>query len=377
ASTIHLNHPRGSLGGFTYLQVDTDTLATHADPREFNMAVQPGSSGADTLLLSSDFNAMEILNSGVDEYLEPLVRPMLNDWFTLLSRGQLVAGTGTSDTHKKFADAAGYYRSFVKVGVDTPAEFHPLDLCDAVNAMKVVATNTPFVKTTAVRVNAQGQPTSPVAELGDVLEPSTDDVEVTVQVQVPEFTDISRIELYTWRPGDDGRCPMDPTSAQAKTTRVACNGVENKNWPQASIAATRAVTLTSANLVNVRTVGSTTYRRWQTTQKFRLAAPATDNWIVALVYGSKSIFPLVYKASSSGGSEPVTPFAMSNPILVDADGGGYDKPPFNTSLPPLKGPVPPPPQKTVPLVREPPSPERLLEVWGDAFSHTGGRGAVQ
>ena len=37
ARTVHFNHPRGFLGGFTFLRVDTDTLATHTDPASLSM----------------------------------------------------------------------------------------------------------------------------------------------------------------------------------------------------------------------------------------------------------------------------------------------------------------------------------------------------
>lgn len=380
AWTIHLNHPRGTLGGFTHLKVDTDTLATHADPLEFRMAPQPGASASDTRLISADFNAFELLNSGIDEYKVELIRPLLNDWFTMLSRGQLVAGTGTSDTHKRFADAAGYYRSFVKMGVDTPAQFSAIEMSDAVNQMKVVATNTPFVRVSAVRVDADGVPTSDPAEMGEVLAASDDEIEVTVEVQVPTYTDITRIELYTHQPGDDGRCPMDPTSPQAQTTRVACNGLENRNWPQSSIAATRNVQLTAAHRRTVKTVGGTIYRRYEVKETFRLPATQTDNWIVALIYGSKPIFPLAYHASG-GKAGDVTPFAITNPILIDADGGGYDRPPFNRSLPAGEPPASPAPKFARPVEAPQPSgpitAERLIDAWREAFSHAGGRNAIQ
>ena len=51
------------------------------------------------------------------------------------------------------------------------------------------------------------------------------------------------------------------------------------------------------------------------------------------------------------------PFAITNPIYVDADGNGFDKPPFNPTRP-----------KVMPIVKEPPgvpvkSPEEIPERW--------------
>ncbi len=64
ARTVQVNHPRGFLGGFTHLRVDTDTLATHVNPTDFRMAVPAGATASDSRLMSSSFNAFEILNPG-------------------------------------------------------------------------------------------------------------------------------------------------------------------------------------------------------------------------------------------------------------------------------------------------------------------------
>ncbi|MFZ5442859.1 MAG: hypothetical protein ACOZQL_22830, partial [Myxococcota bacterium] len=151
ARTVQVNHARGSLGGFTALQVDTDTLATHRDPAVLRMPVQPNATPDDTKLLSSDFDAFEVLNPGDDHYdgTSLYARAKLNDWFTLLSRGLLVAGTGVSDTH--YASLATGWRTWVEVGVDSPAQLQPLVLSDRLNAMRAITSNGPFVTVKAYR----------------------------------------------------------------------------------------------------------------------------------------------------------------------------------------------------------------------------------
>jgi len=243
-----VNHARGFLGGFTHLRLDTDTLATHADPADFRMATPPGSTPADTRIFSSSFDALEILNAGEDGFQWSAMYPKFNDWFTLLSRGMRITGTGVSDTHYRNALSGGYWRTWVQNGQDTPAGFSPAALSDALNAQKAVASNGPFVRIRAVRVNGAGEETTLPAGMGEVLAPSSsaDGIKVTLDIQVPEYLDVTRVELYTHTPADDARCPIDPASPQAKTTRVACDGKDNRNWPLSSIAASKDLTLTAA-----------------------------------------------------------------------------------------------------------------------------------
>lgn len=358
ARTVHFNHPRGFLGGFTHLKVDTDTLATHADPRDFRMAVPPGSNVAvNSLLLNSDFNAIELLNSADDEFDADKVKPLANDWFTLLSRGIRVAATGVSDTHRKYV--ASGWRTWVNTGVDTPAQFDALVMSNALNALKASASNGPFVKISARRVDSGGTPTTAAVGMGETVPLSNDDVEVTLDIQVPEYLDVTRIELFMHQPQDDDRCPRNLASPNAATTRVACNGELNTNWPSSGIFRSLDFTLSGAELEVVNTIDGVTYRRWHTVKTFRIPRPPTDNWIVAFVYGTKPLFPLNYRpVAPSKPNTPVLPFALTNPIFVDADGNGYNNYPFNPPPPP--GAAPPPPE---PPVYGPVTSESLRKAW--------------
>ncbi|MDP2276185.1 MAG: CehA/McbA family metallohydrolase [Archangium sp.] len=326
ARTIQVNHARGSLGGFSALQVDTDTLATHVNPELLRMAPQAGATAQDTKLISSDFDALEILNPGDDNLdgTTTLARGKFNDWFTLLSRGLLVAGTGVSDTH--YALLATGWRTWVEVGVDQPSLLEPTLLSTRLNAMRAVTSNAPFVTARAYRVNAAGAMVTAPVGIGGVVPPDSRELGVTIEVQVPEYLDITKVELYLHVAGDDARCPLDPMSPRARTTRVSCGGVTNSNWPAASISATQAVTLTAGDRELVTTDGALSFYRYRKVVNFRLPAPTTDNWVVAMVYGSRSIGPLLYPYP--GGGTTATPFAFTNPILIDADGNGYDHPPF-------------------------------------------------
>lgn len=360
AKTVHFNHPRGFLGGFTHLKVDTDTLATHAPASDFRMATPTGASTADTLLLNTDFNALEVLNAGEDEFNFDDAKGRMNDWFVLLSRGIKVAATGVSDTHRKHVGSG--YRTWVKVAADTPQQFNAAVMSNQLNALNAVASDGPFVKVDARRVNTQGQATSAPVGMGETVPQSNDNVLVTVDVQVPEYLDITRIELYTHKAQDDERCPRNNASPNAATTRVACNGEMNSNWPGSGITAAMDVTLGSGDLETVNTINAVAYRRWHVTKTFTIPRPTTDNWIVAFVYGSKSLFPLIYRPVAPGKPNiQVLPFAVTNPIFVDADGNGYDHPPFNPPAPP-----PGPPAESLTPLRQPPrTMDEFLERWGE------------
>ena len=306
-----------------------DTLSSHSLASDYRMRSQ-ASSATDTGLMGIDFNALEIFNPGLDSFDQTSAWGVLNDWFTLLSHGQLVAGTGVSDTHQMFATAAGYWRSYVHVGVDSPTQVIPQELSNAVNAMKVVATNGPFVRFTAQRLDAQGHALGTPVESGGTVPMGAGDVQYTVEVQVPEGTDISKIELYTHSSSDDASCPIQSSDPNANTTRVGCNGLQANRWPNTAIYAQKQVVLAPGDREVVATVGGTQVKRIRHTETFRLPAPAQDAWVVAFVYGESDLFPLVYAGLDSSGAHKVAkPFAVANPILVDADGGGFDKPPFH------------------------------------------------
>jgi|GEM_PF-1435344 len=357
--TIQMNHPRGFLGGLTHLRADMDTFATHAKPETFRMAPVPGATSTDTKLLSTDFNAMEILNNADDEFDAQglAARGRMNDWMTLLSRGLPIVATGTSDTHYR-AMTTGW-RTFVEMGVDAPAQFDPMLMSTRLNAMRAMVTNGPFAKISVYRVDAAGTQVTPSTGPGGTVVQDVRDLGVSLDIQVPEYLDVTRVELYLHKTQDDLACPIDPLSAKAATTRVACDGVTNSNWPASGISATQAVALNASDLQTVTTDSGVTYRRYRKGVTFRVPAPTTDNWVVAMIYGSRTLFPLNFNPpGSSGASQPTAPFALTNPVFIDANGGGYDKPPFKTSGSTRRVALPEP--EIVP----PGSVEEMLQRWG-------------
>ena len=101
------------------------------------------------------------------------------------------------------------------------------------------------------------------------------DLGVTVEVQVPEYLDVTQVELYLHKPQDDLACPIDNLSPRAATTRVACDGVANSNWPASGISAAQTVALNAGDLQTVTTDNGVTFRRYRRQLTFRLPAPTT------------------------------------------------------------------------------------------------------
>ncbi len=361
--TVQFNHARGAQGGFTTLQVDTDTLATHVDPLSLRMAPQPGATATDSKLLSTDFDAFEVMNNSED-YYDPtgsLAHAKFNDWFVLLSRGFRVAGTGVSDTH--YGKLGPGWRTWVKVDADSPPALDANTLSQRLNAQQATVGNGPFMLARGYRVDGAGAMTTMPVAIGGVVPQGPGDVVVELDIQVSAHFDLTRAELFTHRASDDTACPLDPQSPKVNTTRVGCEGRSQTNWP--APIASAAITLQAGDLEVAAREGGVDYRRYRKRVQLRVPRPTEDTWLVAMVFGSKNLAPLAYNPPGQmGGDTPAFPFAFTNPIYVDADGNGFDKPPFNATRP--KVAVEPPPKITPTPVT---SPEQIPARWHRAFDH--------
>jgi len=314
-AVVQLNHARGGLGALTQLKVDTRTGATHADPATFRMAPNPAATANDTKLMSEDFDAMEVHNSST-----PSVA-LMNDWFTYLSRGKLKAATAVSDSHTVHRETVGYGRTWVKLGAYTPQGF-----AEALKARRAVGGNGPFIRFTARRLDAMNMPVGSAVDVGDTLSLAAGEkVELTVDVQAPEWMTFDIIEVFTHGPG-----------------REAVNGVTNTTalMPVAS----RSLVSTMLPVEAVPMVPNA--RRIHVTETFTLT-PTADTWYVAFVRGSSAVrplFPLLIDGVSCNASGACTtgnryPWSFTNAILIDADGSGsYDDFPLKGQG--LSAPVP-------------------------------------
>ncbi len=298
-----LNHPRGSAGVLRMLKVDTATLATHADPAAFNMAAAPKATADDSKLFGDAWDALETANG------PNYNTTVLNDWMTFLSRGTVRTATGVSDTHYAQSSTGGYARTWAKLGVDLPADFKSADFADAIRGHHAVVSNGPFIRCTARKLDSAGTPVGAAVDVGDTLSISPaagETIDLTVDVEAPEWVQFDRVELYTHTTG-----------------REAVNGESNSTWPEARIFDKHL--LTPAQLVVEPVPGPGNLRLVHVTEHF-VVKPTKDTWFVAMVrgVGGRSMWPLT-------DSQPA---AWTNAILVDADGSGkYDDFPLKLSQP--------------------------------------------
>ena len=335
---LQMNHPRGSGGSLTRLKVDTATGATHEKAEMFRMEPNPAATAMDTKLLSNNFDAIEVQNGITPNF------GVMNDWMTFLSRGVVKTSTGVSDTHNQFTDVGGYGRTWVYLGVDKPSEFDSAKFALAMKAHRAISSSGPFITLTAQKVSA-GTPEGPLALIGQTLsvDPTAgQSVELTVDVQAPEWLNFTSVEIYTHTSG-----------------RESVDGIINSSWPDNRRLAFKTYDPTMLPLEPVPGLNGFAARRIHVTQKFTVT-PTADTWYVAMVRGgtsSRSLSPMAWHGVSCSGGvcvpDDARPTGFTNAVLIDADkSGAYDNFPIKQALqrlPPAAGPVPP---RRMPSVEE-------------------------
>ena len=322
---VQVNHPRQQvLGYFAQFFIDPATAAP-VTPSGILGVFAPYGDEFQADKMSYDFDAVELLTGlrteeihhyrapnplppgpfpdpqpvpgeiVLDEAGHPKFPGTVETWFALLDRGHTATGMGSSDTHHLLGDEPGYARTLLYVGEgkDTPGGFSREDVIGAIHAHRAITTNAPFVEMTT-----QG------GMIGDTVRASGS-VEVRVRVRAPSWAPVDRLIVYT-------------------------NG--------GAIVADRAIPAAQG----------TDYETTVT-----LALPR-DSWVVAEATGTANMFPVstpvefppldatvIISALASGidlSSLPIasnlkperlhisTPYAITNPIWIDTDGGGFDPP---------------------------------------------------
>ncbi|MBN2498729.1 MAG: hypothetical protein JXR96_29330 [Deltaproteobacteria bacterium] len=272
----------------------------------------------------ADCNGAACLDGRCDPGWTPAGMPctsydgVVDDWFRLLDYGVVRTGLGNSDSHKLFTQTeGGLPRNFVRLddtegarGIDQRA------LARAVKQGRVVCSYGPFVELWA------GE-----AEVGDTYSPasSSSSIPLRIRVQSPEWFDVDRVEVYrsgrlvhvfTHR-GDelDADSQVDVSGLGLPNRRVVNLDArieepvpERDAWYVAI-----AMGLDGRDLSPVYTEHP--YLKLQIGDILSRAFGSVPI-MAALSFGSTSI-PRVFR---------VYPYAVTNPVFVDIDGGGYDAP---------------------------------------------------
>ena len=218
-------------------------------------------------------------------------------WFAMLDRGLQPTGMGASDAHGTLGEEPGYARTmlFVGNGKDTIGGFTKDDVVAAIKAHHAVATNAPLIEMTLG-----------TAMIGDTTShPGRADLQI--KVSAPSWAQADHLIVYS----NGGAIVAD---------------LPIPNTPGQPTSFTQTVSFT----------------------------PTVDSWVVAEATGSANMFPVnsateippldatvIIQALSIGldlSSLPIasnlkpirthisTPYAMTNPIWVDVDGGGWTPP---------------------------------------------------
>jgi hypothetical protein len=286
-----INHPDSTIGS---LLVDPLIGISYADPVIKRLPeLTPDPETGDTRLWAENFTAMEIYNGKS----VPKFFAMARWWMTMIGRGFSPTGTAVTDTHKLYSDLGGAPRSFIFVGegFDTPSTFDNDTFATAINQGKLIGSNGPFFSVTLA--NSSGQ----ISSLGEVLDATEDGmVEGMVHIELPEWIQVDTVDIYTNR--------EDVITNPGETS-------DEELVPDQRIT----FSLDPQTDLEIASEGNSIHRRWVKDVPFTMEVER-DAYVIVIVRARSNGLPTMH---------PVVPgnnrgFAFSNPLYIDADGGGWD-----------------------------------------------------
>jgi hypothetical protein len=210
----------------------------------------------------------------------------ISNWIQLLNQGRRIPGVINTDAHENF-HGSGWLRNYVKSPTDDPAKVKTLEVVHAAEQGHLVMTNGPFLE---VRLKS-GSIADAHAGPGDSTPAAGGKAVLQVRVQCPNWFDVDRVQVFL-----NGRAD------------------ERLNF-------TRKATPDRFSSVTV---------------KFDQEIPLelkTDAHIIVAAIGEQSKLGPVMGPDHAGD----LPVAVSNPIFVDVDGGGFKPDPEAVGTIPVKG----------------------------------------
>ena len=193
------------------------------------------------------------------------------NWLQLLNQGRRIPGVVNTDAHANF-HGSGWLRNYVKSPTDDPAEIRTADVVRASERGRLVMSSGPFMEV-SLKAEGSGAEAGP----GEDLAASGGRATLKVKVQCPNWFDVDRVQVFV-----NGR---------------------------------------AAEALNF-TRKSTPERFSGETVKFDQAIPMElkgDAHVVVAAIGEGSGLGIVMGPDHKDDR----PVAVSNPIFVDVDGGGF------------------------------------------------------
>lgn len=113
------------------------------------------------------------------------------NWLQLLNQGVRIPGVVNTDAHYNF-HGSGFLRNYLRSPTDDPAEIQTLDVVHAAERGNVVMTNGPFLE---VELRA-GENAEVAAIPGNDLSAPGGEAKLKVRVQCPNWFDVDRVQVF-------------------------------------------------------------------------------------------------------------------------------------------------------------------------------------
>jgi hypothetical protein len=319
-------------------------LSSYADPVERRMPPRSSGTGfpvefGSSALVTTDFNAVELVVGPHLHDNSALFRSALPTWFNLLNLGLLVTATADSDSHRAIANPIGLPRNFVASSKDPRdgmgLSHDAIDLeeyAHNINAGRVTISAGPVI---SVSAKDEG---GVLASVGDMIKGRKSTF--TVEVTAPSWAWFDTIEVYAnTEPvpvDDDTDMPMKGTAENPAVFYRPYHA------PKYTYQPAKAFKLADGTL-----------KSWKE-ENGVIAASVTfemevdeDTWVVVMARGTRStegyrsLFPIVTAALIDPSDEPgsfdpadlssfhadervgASAWAMANPIYIDVEGNGF------------------------------------------------------
>ncbi|MBI5502494.1 MAG: CehA/McbA family metallohydrolase [Deltaproteobacteria bacterium] len=230
----------------------------------------------------------------------------VDDWFRLLEHGIVKTGLGNSDSHSITSLETGCARNFVYVGSDDPAAVDIRDVVRAIKAGRVVASYGPFVE-----LLVDGHRIGDTVSLGA----GGGSVHVEASVQWATWFDVDRVEIY--RSGELLRT-IEPTASQRSQGRAELSFDDEVPGGRDAwyVAIAMGAGPDARSLAPVYTPNRHPYLGF--TQVVATTFASIDDPLIHAVLS----MPLPVPEEVD-----MLPYAITNPVFVDADGtAGFQGP---------------------------------------------------
>jgi len=194
----------------------------------------------------------------------------LFNWLQLLNQGQIITGVVNTDAHYNF-HGSGSMRNWIASPTDDPAKVQPLDIVHASEDGRLVMSNGPFLTMT---VNEAGK--DELAGIGHDLAANSGKVQVHVRVQCANWLDIDRMFLLV-----NGRKHETHSYTREKDPEM---------FGDTAVKFDRTLDVALERDAHI------------------IAVAASEKPLPMTIYGLGGIFHAA---------------AVTNPIFIDVDGGGF------------------------------------------------------